>query len=209
REWKWIALIVWLCACGWLVLDKWSDIGRFGLGDTDDNMRMMQVRGLLHGQDWFDLRNYRLNPPFGANIHWSRLVDLPIAGLILALRPLLGGAAAERWAVAIAPMLPYLLLLWSLALAARRLIDPRAYPLAFVALFFAASTNGMFMPERIDHHGWQLALLAMGLAGIADRNRIRGALTLGISSALSLAIGLEMMIYIAIAGVAMALFWFA
>ena len=62
-------------------------------------MRMMQVRGLLHGQGWFDLRQYRLNPPFGANIHWSRLVDLPIAGLILALRPLLGGAGAERWAV--------------------------------------------------------------------------------------------------------------
>ena len=73
--------------------------------------------------------------------------------------------AAERWAVAIAPLLPYLLLLFSLALTARRLIAPRAYPLAFLALFFAGSTNGMFMPERIDHHGWQLALLALGIAG--------------------------------------------
>ena len=116
---------------------------------------------LLHGQSWFDLRQYRLNPPFGANIHWSRLVDLPIAGLILGLRPFLGGAGAERWAVAIAPLLPYLLLLFSLGLTARRLIDPRAYPLAFLAMFFAGSTNGMFMPERIDHHGWQLALLAL------------------------------------------------
>src|SRR5438309_10083156 len=209
RNWSGVTFVCWLGFCACMILAHWLDIRSFALADTDDNMRIMQVRALLHGQDWFDLRNYRLNPPFGANIHWSRLVDLPIAGLILALRPLLGGAAAERWAVAIAPMLPYLLLLWSLALAARRLTDPRAYPLAFVALFFAASTNGMFMPERIDHHGWQLALLALGLAGIADRNRVRGGLTLGISSALSLAIGLEMMIYIAIAGVAMALFWVA
>src|SRR5206468_8115077 len=207
REWKWIALIVWLCACGWLVLDKWSDIGRFGLGDTDDNMRIMQVRALLHGQGWFDLRNYRMNPPFGANIHWSRLVDLPIAGLILGLRPLLGGPAAERWAVAIAPMLPYLLLLVSIALTTRRLIDARAYPLAFLALFFAGSTTGMFMPERIDHHGWQLALLGLSIASIADPRRARGGIVLGISSALSLAIGLEMIIYIAMAGVAMVLFW--
>ena len=66
------------------------------LSDTDDNMRMMQVRALLHGQGWFDLRQYRLDPPFGANIHWSRLVDLPIAGLILLLRPLIGGANAEQ-----------------------------------------------------------------------------------------------------------------
>jgi hypothetical protein len=207
REWKWLVLIVWLLICAWFIFQKWHDIRWFGLGDTDDNMRMMQVRGLLHGQGWYDLRNYRMNPPFGANIHWSRLVDLPIAGLILGLRPFLGGPAAERWAVAIAPLLPYLLLLYALALTSRRLIHPLAYPLAFLALFFAGSTNGMFMPERIDHHGWQLALLAVSIASIADPKRVRGGLLLGISSALSLAIGLEMIIYLALAGAAMVLFW--
>jgi hypothetical protein len=209
RHWKWVVVLVWLGFCGWFIFTKWNDIRFFGLGDTDDNMRIMQVRALLHGQDWFDLRQYRLNPPFGANIHWSRLVDLPIAGLILALRPFLGGPGAERWAVAIAPLLPYLLLLFSLALTARRLIDPRAYPLAFLVLFFAGSTNGMFMPERIDHHGWQLALLALSISGIADPKRVRGGLTLGISTALSLAIGLEMIIYLAIAGAGQVLFWVA
>ena len=144
RRWKTIVLLVWLSFCAWFIYDGWNQIRWFGLGDTDDNMRIMQVRGLLHGQGWYDLRNYRLNPPFGANIHWSRLVDLPIAGLILGLRPFLGGAAAERWAVSIAPLLPYLLLLFSVALTARRLLGPTAYPLAFLALFFAGSTNGMF-----------------------------------------------------------------
>src|SRR3954451_7182311 len=207
RHWKSIALLTWLGFCGWVIFNERNSIRYFALGDTDDNMRIMQVRALLHGQDWFDLRQYRMNPPYGANIHWSRLVDLPIAGLILGLRPLLGGAAAERWAVAIAPLLPYLLLLFSIALTARRLLGPAAYPLAFVTLFFAASTNGMFEPERIDHHGWQLALLALSIASIADRDRVRGGLLLGISSALSLAIGLEMIIYLALAGVAMVLFW--
>ena len=207
RHWKWIVVLVWLGICGWFIFQKWNAIRFFGLPDTDDNMRIMQVRGLLHGQGWYDLRNYRMNPPFGANIHWSRLVDLPIAGLILGLRPFLGGAGAERWAVAIAPLIPYLLLLWSLALTARRLIAPLAYPLAFLAIFFAGSTNGMFMPERIDHHNWQLALLALSMASIADPRRVRGGLLLGISSALSLAIGLEMIIYLALAGVAMVLFW--
>jgi hypothetical protein len=67
----------------------------------------------------------------------------------------------------------------------------------------------MFMPERIDHHGWQLALLAASMASIADPNRVRGGLLLGITSALSLAIGLEMVIYLALAGAAMVLFWVA
>ena len=207
RHWKLITVLVWIALCAWFVYTNYDNIRFFRLGDTDDNMRMMQVRGLLHGQGWYDLRQHHLNPPVGANIHWSRLVDLPIAGLVLALRPFLGGPGAERWAVGIAPLIPYLLLLFSLALTARRLIDARAYPLAFLALFFAASTNGMFSPERIDHHGWQLALLSLSVSSIADPKRLRGGITLGVSTALSLAIGLEMIIYLAIAGVTVVLFW--
>src|SRR5437660_9233532 len=185
RHWKLVTLLCWLAFCAWSIFENWTQIRWFGLGDTDDNMRIMQVRALLHGQGWYDLRNYRMNPPFGANIHWSRLVDLPIAGLILALRPFLGGAGAERWAVAMAPMLPYLLLLYSVGLTARRLLGPTAYLLAFCGLFFAQSNNGMFAPERIDHHGWQLALLALSVASIADRSKVRGGILLGVSSALS------------------------
>jgi len=207
RRWKLIIVLAWLAICAWFIFNNFDNIQYFRLGDTDDNMRMMQVRGLLHGQGWFDLRQHHLNPPIGFNIHWSRLVDLPIAGLILALRPFLGGPGAERWAVGIAPLLPYLLLLFSLSLTARRLIDPRAYPLAIGALMFAGSNNGMFMPERIDHHGWQLALLALSVSAIADPKRVRGGITLGISTALSLAIGLEMIIYLAILGAAAVLFW--
>ena len=207
RHWKLIVVLAWLAFSAWYLWNNYDSVRFFRLGDTDDNMRMMQVRGLLHGQGWYDLRQYRLSPPVGANIHWSRLVDLPIAGLILGLRPFLGGPAAERWAVGIAPLLPYLLLMLSIALTTRRLVDRRAYPLAFLALMFAGSTNGMFMPERIDHHGWQLALLALSVAGIADPKRVRGGLILGISSALSLAIGLEMIIYLAVLGAAAVLFW--
>ena len=209
RHWKLISVAAWLAFCAWFVFVRWSNIHAFALGDTDDNMRMMQVRALLNGQDWFDLRQYRLNPPFGANMHWSRLVDLPLAALILLLRPLVGGADAERIAAAVAPMLPYLILLFGVALTARRLIDRRAFLLPIIAMIVAGLTNSMFMPERLDHHGWQLALLSVSIAGLADPKRVRGGLTLGVSSALSLAIGLEMVIYLALAGAATVLFWVA
>ena len=113
RHWKWSSCSSGSASAPGSSSTKWAEIRFFALGDTDDNMRIMQVRALLDGQDWYDLRQYRLNPPAGANIHWSRLVDLPLAGLILLLRPLVGGAGAERSAVAIAPLLPYLLLLFS------------------------------------------------------------------------------------------------
>ena len=209
RHWKWIVVGVWIALCVYLVILRWRGIHWFSLPDTDDNLRISQVRAWLGGQDWYDLRQYRLNPPFGANIHWSRFVDLPIAGMILALRPIIGGPDAERTAVAIAPMLPLLLLLFSIALTARRLIDRRAYPLVFVALFFAGSTLAMFMPLRIDHHGWQLALIALAVAGVADPKRARGGAVVGIATAMSLWIGLELLIYLAITAASMVLFWVA
>jgi hypothetical protein len=67
----------------------------------------------------------------------------------------------------------------------------------------------MFAPERIDHHGWQLGLLAMSIAGLVDRERLRGGIVLGITTALSMAIGLELLIYLAIAATAVVLFWIA
>ena len=207
-RWKLAAVIAWLVYCGWLLFTRWATIRGFGLGDTDDNLRLVQVRDWLNGQGWYDLRQHRLDPLHGgANIHWSRLVDLPIAGLILAIRPFAGGIAAERWASALAPMLPLLPTLGALALVARRLVGPVAGLLTLVALLFAGSTLGMFQPLRIDHHGWQLALLAVALAGLADPRRARGGATVGIASALSLAIGLEMIIYLALLGVAQVLFW--
>ena len=210
RHWKLIVLLFWLGYAAYALFNKWGQIRGFALGDTDDNLRMAQVRALLGGQDWFDLTQHRLDPVHGgADIHWSRLVDLPLAGLMLLLRPFVGGADAERWAAAIAPLLAFLPMLLALALVARRLVDPRAVPLVLVTMVFAGSTTGMVQPLRIDHHGWQLAFLAIGLAGLADPSRRRGGMTTGLAAAASLAIGLEMLIYIALMGAAHVLFWIA
>lgn len=207
RHWQWIVLAVWLVAAAALVYMRWNAIGWFALGDTDDNLRMAQVRALIGGQGWYDLRQYRLDPPLGADIHWSRLVDLPIAGIKLALSPLLGGKSAETVAVAVAPMLPMLLGMFAMALAARRLISPRAFALGAGLVLCAHSVRSMWSPLRLDHHGWQLALLALAVAGLVDRNRVRGGLTVGIATALSLSIGLEMLLYLALAGALTGLKW--
>jgi len=207
RRWRLLLLLTWLAYCAWLIFARWNYITGFVLSDTDDNMRISQVRALLAGQDWYDLRQYKMNWPDGANMHWSRLVDLPLAGLILLGRLFLTGPQAEQMAVALAPLVPLALLLGSLSLTVRRLVAPAAWPLAIACLFFAGSTMGMFQPTRIDHHNWQLALLALAIAGIADPKRARGGATLGIATALSLAIGLEMLIYLTLGGMAMTLFW--
>lgn len=207
KHWRlWVA-IFWVAAAAFLLYGRWNLINWFALGDTDDNLRMMQVRALLQGQDWFDLRQYRLDPPHGANVHWSRIVDLPIAGIMFLLRPLLGGALAEKVAVSLAPMLPMAVAMGSIALICRRLLSPKAFALGVALLLCAHSARGMWTPLRIDHHGWQLAMLSLAMVGLVDPKRARGGLLLGGATAVSLSIGLEMLLYLAAMGAAAALMW--
>lgn len=211
-HWKWLTFLIWVVIVVWFVVVRWPAIQWLVLSDTDDNIRYVQVKDWLAGQGWFDLRQYRLDPPGGANIHWSRLVDLPLAGLILFFRAFFDGAMADRLACAIAPLLPLLLLMLSLGFIARRLTEGEktggwGWIIAVLAPLAAQMGLGMFAPMRIDHHGWQLALAVTMLAGLVDRNWLRGGVIAGVSSALSIAIGMEMVVYLAAGGALIALRW--
>jgi len=207
RNWLRWTLSAWALVAAYYIWNRWGGIYWLALGDTDDNMRLMQVRGLLGGQGWYDLRQYRLNPPAGFNIHWSRLVDLPIAGLILGFKPFVGTPWAERLACGIAPLLPLSVVMGALAFTVRRLVAPTAYALAFIILLGAGAMMLMFMPMRIDHHGWQLACLSLTVAGLADERRARGGAIVGVATAVSLTIGLEMLPYGAMAAAIVTLRW--
>jgi hypothetical protein len=208
RNWLRLTLLAWLLVTIWYAWNNWGHIYWLALGDTDDNMRLAQVRALLAGQNWYDLRQYRMDPPGGFNIHWTHLPDLPIAGLILLFRPFTTNYWAERLACGFAPMLPLAVTMIALSVTARRLIHPRAWPLVLALLMFAAAaTMPQFEPDRIDINGWQLATLAWTAAGLCDPDRRRGGLVVGLASACSLTIGLENMPYCAIAGAVIALRW--
>jgi hypothetical protein len=210
RHWRWILFAGWLLYVAFIIHDRWRLIQAFALPDTDDNLRLAQVRAWLGGQGWFNLVQHRFDPAHGGgNIHWSRLVDLPIAGLILATKPLVGGADAERIAVTLAPLLPLLVLIFAMALTMKRLVNDKAWALPAIGLLCAYSAIAMFAPLRIDHHGWQLAFLGIAISGMADPRPARGGAVLGIASGLSLAIGLEMIIYLALLGGATVLMWVA
>jgi hypothetical protein len=207
RHWVKIVIAAWVLIAAYFVYARWQQIYWFSLGDTDDNMRLMQVRAWLHGQAWSDVRQYRMNPPEGADIHWSRFVDIPIAGLILLFRPFVGSVNAEYVAVTAAPLIPMLVSLTGLSLTVRRLLAPWAFPIAIGVFVFCTGTLSMYMPLRIDHHGWQLAMLPWLIAGIADPKQARGGVTVGIATTVSLIIGLEMLPYLVLSAGILGLRW--
>ena len=202
-------LALWASAAAWMVWRQWPAIVMGALPDTDDNMRMLQVRDWLAGQGWFDTRQSRLDWPVGADIHWSRLVDLPLAAIIRPLAPFIGQPAAELAAAVIVPLITLLAAMAAAALIARRTIAPSAWGWAPLILLFAGPVTGMLSPLRIDHHGWQIvALLAMAGGLVAPERRAGGAVA-GLAIAASLAIGVEMLPFLLL-GLALAAFgWIA
>lgn len=193
----WGALL--LCVAGALVLAVPSlRTGVFDQMSTDDAMRLVEVRDLLTGQSWFDLTQYRLDPPHGGSMHWSRLIDVPIAGLILLLRPLLGTAGAEQAALVLWPtfMLAAALVLVGM-IAVRMAGGARRQELALAAMVAAALAAPALIHFRagaIDHHNVQIVLLLCFLFFAADiEHRARSALLAGLSVTSSLAVGVEML----------------
>jgi hypothetical protein len=182
---------IWLAGCALLVLFFWSNIGGAPFSDPDDYMRLAEVRAWMAGQSWFDVTQYRINPPGGLLMHWSRLVDLPLAGMIALLRPVLGTAQAETVACAIVPLVSLGLAALAIAGIARRLMGRGIAIAAMAFCMIAPEVLWAARPMRIDHHGWQVVAGSfMALALIGNRCPRRAAIA-GLLAALWMHISLE------------------
>lgn len=162
-----IALLVWAAMSLIAIAVQWHAIGALDLSDTDDAMRMAQVRDLIAGQGWWDPTQYRVNPAGGGVLmHWSRIVDAPIAAGILLLKPFVGPAMAERIVMALWPPLLGAALSVACILGYRNLSDRRIAYAVPLFLILSAFVVAQFRPLRVDHHGWQIffAMLVMGQA---------------------------------------------
>ena len=173
---------------------------------TDDAMRLVEVRDLINGQGWFDLQQYRLNPP-GVLMHWSRVIDLPLTMSILALKPLLGMYSAESVTLFAWPLLLFGVALASIVAIAREMSDGALTSQvgAVILAMLAKPALVHFRPGAIDHHNAQIDLLLILILFTLqiERSAIKAALA-GLAASLSLAIGVEMLPPIAAICVAVA-----
>src|SRR5688572_26524926 len=174
-----------------IVLQQGESAWQLRLGDSDNYMRLVQVRDLLAGQGWYDMHLHRVNPPDGLHTHWSRLADLPYAGPMLVLRPLLGVDFAERLVVVTVPPLLLLLTMMQMARLSDRLAGWRAAVCACLLVAVSGSILAQFVPGRTDHHGLQILLLVSGVCSMLGPERIRSGVVAAAACALSLAVGLE------------------
>ncbi|WP_423604701.1 hypothetical protein [Sphingomonas sp. MS122] len=188
-----LALFLSLC---WTIND-WPQVGQLNLPDNDDMMRLAQVRDLVAGQAFNDWTQYRLAPPEGAPMHWSRINDVGIAAIILAARPFLGAHGAELLAVILYPALLFAAYLFLSGRIARRLGGASAALVAIVVAALAYPANSLFLPGRIDHHALQIVLILGAVLALMRRPTPANGVGAGICIAFSLGIGLETAPYVA------------
>lgn len=198
-------LIGWVLAGLVLTLAMADHIATLRFIDPDDAMRLMEVRDWLAGQSWWDVAQHRLNRG-DFPMHWSRLVDLPLAAVLVIAAPL-GTGAATRIAMVVVPLLSLLAAMALVAQITRRLAGAEAARYAVLLVPLSAPLVFQLRPMRIDHHGWQIVLALAATALLLSRPTARAGALAGTALAALLTISLEgMPIAASIAGVA-ALAW--
>ncbi len=201
----WLVGALWLeCVIVWLVW-YWGNFADLAFRDPDDAMRLVQVRDFLAGQSWFDVSQHRVNPPLGGPMHWSRLVDLPIAAMILIFRPLAGQALAEVIACVTVPMMTFAVICFSMFASLRGFLGNGRALLAIALLVTTFPILTQLAPLRIDHHGWQITMAVGLLGGMLHPDARRGGWIMGLSMALWMHISSEGLPYAAITGAVLAL----
>jgi len=203
-----IALLIWGAMSLIAIMANWPAIVALDLGDTDDAMRMAQVRDLLAGQSWWDLKQYRVNPAGGGVLmHWSRIVDAPLALGILILEPLFGQVMAERITMTLWPPMLGAALSAACALGYRGLSDRRIAYVLPLFLIMSGFIVMQFRPLRVDHHGWQILLAMLIMAQALRTASWSGGLWGGFFAAALLAVSIEGLPIVALFAALAALRW--
>ncbi|WP_428631706.1 hypothetical protein [Sphingopyxis sp.] len=203
-----IALILWTAMSLIAIIVSWHAIVMLDLSDTDDAMRMAQVRDLLAGQSWWDLSQYRVNPAGGGVLmHWSRIVDAPLALGILILEPLFGQIMAERIVMTLWPPMLGAALCAACALGYRNLSDWRIAYAVPLFLIMAGFIVMQFRPLRVDHHGWQILLAMLIMAQALRPPSWQAGLWGGLFGAALLSISIEGLPIVALFAALAALRW--
>lgn len=206
----WVALtaIFLLLIVMFALSGQYTEIGT----DNDDVMRLVQIRDVLAGQSWYDHMQYRMGPEGGTAMHWSRIIDAPIIGLILFFDLFLPRETAESFAIFLWPILTGMALIVALDLwrkdNPREDLRPFIWGFGCVILLVLFVTFYMFHPGRIDHHNVQMGALILAFVSLSDPSfKARRFALAGIMTGLSLAIGTEALLFLGVNCAFVALLW--
>lgn len=167
----------------------------------DDHTRMTQVLEWVNGHGWYDRTIRRVDPPDGFTTIWSRLVDVPIAFVIVVAQQFMSQRQAALVAAIVVPTIELIISFPVARYYARPLVGRNDAWLVVLFLMFTSVVNFLgtsisgFNWGEASHHPYYI-ILTLSLfgatgrvaAGVAQRH---ARLILGLSIGLLLAVGIE------------------
>lgn len=174
-----------------------SHFNHWTMPDTDDYTRFIQVFNWLDGQNWFDMRLPQLYPHHVISMHWARLVDIPLAGLIIVFE---WSSHFFKWeaprssiALLVAFTVPCILLFALLKLmrgCSRALLGRGHAGISCLIVPLCMQLIFQFTPMRVDHHAY--ILMGAGVGFFALQNMALGIQPRRMAMLAGIAIGLAM-----------------
>ena len=163
------------------------------------------VRALLSGEtSWFHPHLARLQPPLGLDMHWSRLADGGMAAMVWLFERFMAPDQAETAMRLLWPLAWTVPAIWCVLAIARQISGSASILPAICLLTLNLLLYAQWRPGRIDHHDLQIVLSLVAMMGAVDGRR-RGALVTGVATGLGMAIGLEALAFLALAGASFSL----
>jgi len=173
---SWVSHVLW-CALATTAFALLTDVHAltYRLGDTDDATRLVEVRELVNGSPWYDTTLPRVGAPQPLVSHWSRLIDAPLALLIVTFSHVVGAADAEIIARVVWPLALVFALLMLTVRDAYRRGGTRTAALTLVLVTTSVTAMVQFRPGRIDHHNAMIVCTIGGLIFLARTLEEQGA----------------------------------
>lgn len=195
---KGLAALVWIYFVLCLIFHPNGSVLRGDLPDTDDYTYLNQVLDWLQGQTWFDNVQYRLSPPEGVRIHFTRIIQIPLAMLIMFFKafglPWRGAATltAMLW-----PLMVFAGFLASVRWAAKSFLPRDWTGVTAYTTLFSVPLLFQFSMGHIDHHGVESILLMLSFGCMVRMmetpSEIKWGALAGFIIALALAVALEVL----------------
>jgi hypothetical protein len=207
----WLSVSIGFCFSLVLCLPSLPHLWQTGfVRDPDDAMRLVMLHQWLWGHEWYNETLLRFNPPEGVHMHWSHVIDLPLAFLFKLFSLFCHEDQAE---LLMRISYPALLQIGTLAVGQKlsdALFGSSMRLVSSCALALSGSFLGQFALGRVDHHSAQILLLMIMctlMIHIISTHRRGVAWALSLVIALSLAISVENMPFIIVNVACVPLIW--
>ena len=165
---------------------------------NDSVMRLLTVRDWLAGQGWYDVAQYRLMPPEGVSLHWSRYIDAGMASIIIPASLFLPMTQAEMLAVTVWPTALLIISTLVIGFGTRRVFGAWAACFAMMCtVCWPVLSSTHVSAGDVDHHNVQMLMMTlMAFAVVWPSRPYVAGIVGGLAAAVSLAVGLESLVFI-------------